>query len=169
MAPTGTGNSSLITLAIVAFVVVRFALRELKPRIVRVKYLWIRPALMAIMTLLILAVCVIAPHLSYVVLATALVLGIAIGAAVGVSVVRLSRFEATGNGGEVRVVGSWKTAAVWIIAVLFRLGARFAIPANDQSSQLALNAGLIMLVFVAFAIVAAGFHREVDRVRGLPA
>jgi hypothetical protein len=169
MALSGFGNSSLITLAVAAFVVVRFALRELKPRIVRVKYLWIRPALLAVMTVLILAACALLPTMSYLVLGVACVLGIAIGAVVGIAVVRLSRFEATGNGGEVRVVGSWRTAAVWIVAVLVRLLARFAIPTSDQADQLALNAGLLMLIFVAFAVVAAGFHREVDRARVLPA
>jgi putative component of membrane protein insertase Oxa1/YidC/SpoIIIJ protein YidD len=167
MAQTGYGNSSLITLAVAAFVVVRFALRELKPRIVRVKYLWIRPALLAVMTVLILAACAFLPTMSYLVLGVSCVFGIAIGAVVGIAVVRLSRFEPTGNGGEVRVVWSWKTAAVWIVAVLFRVVARFAIPTSDQAAQSALNAGLIMLIFVAFAIVAAGFHREVDRARGL--
>jgi hypothetical protein len=169
MAATGFGNSTWITLAVAAFVVVRFALRELRPRIVRVRYLWIRPALLGVMTLLILAACIVVPGMSTLFLASALGIGIVVGAVVGGAVVRLSRFEPTGTGGDVRVVGSWKTAAVWIVAVLFRLLARFAVPANDQASQLALNAGLIMLIFVAFAIVAAGFHREIDRARGRPA
>jgi hypothetical protein len=163
MQSTGLSSSTTVTFLIVAIVVVRFALRELKPRVVKVRYLWIRPGFLIVMTLLLLALAVVAPGMSITALAGSLLVGGALGAFTGLAVVRLSQFATTGRRGQVLVSGSWKTAAVWIVAVLFRLVAHVAIPTSTKAMSLTLNVGLLLLVTVAFIVVATGFHRAVDR------
>ncbi len=47
-------NTTWLTLALVALVVVRFLFRELRARKIRVRTLWIRPGILAVLTLVLI-------------------------------------------------------------------------------------------------------------------
>jgi hypothetical protein len=152
-----------ITLAVSAFIVYRFVRRELRPRIVRTRTLWIRPAVMlVVLGVLIFETLNISQQVDGV-LALAVAAGVLVGIVTGVLVVRSTTFSPAGLRGAVRVHGSRVTAAVWIGAVLLRLIARLFVPHSDRAAQFALDSGLIALVAVAFAIVAVAFQRAIAR------
>jgi hypothetical protein len=156
-------TQSLVTLAFAAFIVVRFVRRELRPRIIRGRTVWLRPALiLAVLGFLILQTLHVAPNVD-VPLVLAITCGGLVGALTGGLVVRSTTYSAAGIPGAVRVHGSRVTAAVWIGAFALRLIARFLIPHASLGSVLVLDCGLIALLAVAFTMVALAFHRAIGR------
>ncbi len=166
----GSGtNTTLITLAVVALVVVRFLFRELRARKVRVRTLWIRPGIVAVLTLLLIAGAFAVPGVRLGVVALSVLVGIAFGIGVGVLVARMTTFAPAGERGAVIAQGSIKTVVVWVVAILLRLLARFAFAGAGATpaEQYELNAGLLALVTAAFVVVAIEFHRAIDRLAPL--
>jgi hypothetical protein len=168
-------NANLLTLAIVAIVVVRFLMRELRWRVITVRRLWIRPIVLIILTLALAAGAVGLPDADIGLTIVALIGGAIVGAITGALVVRSTTFEPAGLAGAVRARGSAVTVAIWIVALALRFAARYALRAGDASSPagqaqfFALNAGLVALVAAAFVVVAIGFHRAIDRYGSTPA
>ncbi|HZO94924.1 MAG TPA: hypothetical protein VFB22_14365 [Candidatus Baltobacteraceae bacterium] len=167
MTHSATTQANLITLAIIAIVVVRFLMRELRARVVRARTLWIRPAVLVVLTALLASTAFILPYGDRALTVFALAGGAVVGAVTGALVVRSTRFEPAGEPNAIRAHGSWVTAAIWIVALALRFAVRYALsPADPQSPAgqaqfSALNAGLIALVAAAFVVVAAGFHRAI--------
>ncbi len=163
---TGTSmNSTLITLAVVALVVVRFLFRELRERKVRVSTLWIRPGILAVFTLLLVAGAFAVRGVNLSVLALALLLGAVLGIVTGMLVARSTTFRPAGERGAVFAKGNTTTVIVWIVALALRFVARFAFIGAGATAvqQYELNAGLLGLVTAAFVVVAIQFHRAIDR------
>jgi len=158
-------NTTWITLALVVIVVGRFLFRELRARTIRVRTLWIRPGILAVLTLLLIAGGVAIPYVSMGVVALSVLVGAAFGIGVGVLVARMTTFAPAGERGAVIAQGSIKTVVVWVIAIALRLIARYAFvgAGATQAEQYELNAGLLALVTVAFIVVAVAFHRAIDR------
>jgi len=120
----------------------RFLFRELLPRIVRRRTLWVRPAFLVAVSALLLffAFTSRTPPLAVVLEAA---VAAAVGALTGVFVVRSTSFAAAGIPGAVRVQGSKTTAAIWIVALALRFAARLFFTTGDPTAQIALNAALV--------------------------
>ena len=158
-------DTTLITLAIVALVVVRFLFRELRERKVRVRTLWIRPGILIFFTLLLIAGSFAIPGVDFGVMALAFAIGAALGIVTGMLVVRSTAFRPAGERGAVFAKGNATTVIVWVVALALRFVARFAFAGSGASpgQQFELNAGLLALVTAAFIVVAVQFHRAIDR------
>ncbi len=162
-------GSNLFTLVIVAFVVVRFLMRELRARVIRLRTLWIRPLILVVLTAFFAYEAFARPFADAGLTALSLIGGAAAGAIVGALVVRSTAFEAAGEPHAVRARGSWLTVAIWLVALALRFAARFALSPSDPRTPagiaqfFALNTGLLALVTAAFAVVALGFYRAIDR------
>jgi hypothetical protein len=156
-------TSTLITLFVVLFVVVRFALRELKDRVVRARSLWTRPVLFVFLALILGYQALQLGGVDMGTFAIETIVSILVGIVVGVLVVRFTTFAPapTADYPAVRAQGSWKTVVVWVIAIALRLGARFLVPVQGVGQELALNAALLALVAVAFGVVAVAFGRAI--------
>jgi sugar phosphate permease len=158
-------NTTWITLVVVALVVVRFLFRELRARKIRVRTLWIRPGILAVITLVLIGFGFAIPRVSMGVVALSVVVGAVFGIGVGVLVARMTTFAPAGERGAVIAHGSMKTVIVWVAAIVLRLLARFAFAGAGATpaEQYELNAGLLALVTAAFIVVAVEFHRAIDR------
>jgi hypothetical protein len=166
MTNSGSGiNPALITLVIFLVVVVRFLFRELRERTVRVRTLWIRPGILAVLMVLLLAGDFAIPRVNAPVMLIAALVGAAIGVVVGVLVARSTSFRPAGERGAVLAKGSAATVVIWLVALVLRFVARYAFAGTgaDAAAQYELNAGLVALVTAAFVVVAILFHREIDR------
>ncbi|MGD1065917.1 MAG: hypothetical protein ABR975_03805 [Vulcanimicrobiaceae bacterium] len=156
-------TSTLLTLFVVLFVVVRFAFRELKDRIVRAKGLWRRPLLFVLLGVVLGYQAMQIGGVDSGAFAVETIVSVLVGIVVGLLVVRFTTF-APAPASEypaVRAQGSWKTLVVWIIALALRFGPRFFMHSEGSGQQLALNAALLALVAAAFAVVAVYFGRAI--------
>ena len=158
-------NTTWLTLALVAVVVVRFLFRELRARKIRVRTLWIRPGILGVLTLALVGAGFAIPRVNMGVVALSVLVGVAFGLGVGVLVARMTTFAPAGERGAVIAQGSMKTVIVWVAAIVLRLLARFAFAGAGASpaEQYELNVGLLALVTAAFVVVAVEFHRAIDR------
>jgi hypothetical protein len=158
-------TSTWIYVGIAALVVVRFLFRELRQRTVRVRTLWIRPGILAALTLLLVVGSLATRGSSVGALATALVVGGALGVITGMLVARSTTFAPAGERGAVLARGSAITVAIWLVALALRFAARFLFAGSGASpaEQFELNAGLVALITAAFIVVALEFHRAIDR------
>jgi hypothetical protein len=166
MIPGGPmSQTTIITLALVALVVVRFLYRELRQRKIRVRTLWIRPGILALFTALLIASAFAIPGVNLPVVAIAVAGGAAVGVVVGLLVAGSTSFAPAGERGAVLAKGSAVTVAIWIGAIVLRLIARYAFAGAGagQAEQFELNVGLLALVTAAFVVVAIAFHRAIDR------
>ncbi len=160
-------TQSLVSLLVVAFVVFRFAQRELKERVVKASTLWIRPVLLlAIMAWLIGLTVTLDPS-GTTEMALALVVGIALGVITGGLIVANTRFRPAEIPNSVRAQGSRLTFGIWIGAFVIRFLARYVVPHGaDPRTQLPLNCGTVALVTAAFVVISIAFYRAIARYRG---
>lgn len=168
----GFAMQSLIGLAVAVLVVLRFARRELRERVVSANTLWVRPVLLAAVTVyLVWATATIDPA-GLGEMGLALAVGIALGVVTGVLIVRNTRFAPADRPRAVRVQGNRTTFAIWIGALVVRLIARYALPHGaDPRAQLPLNCGTVALVAAAFIVIALAFYgasRKMSSFSGVP-
>ena len=155
---------SLVAIAVTLLVVLRFARRELYERSVSARSLWIRPALLSLITVYLVSLSLRIDPAGDAEMWLALAGGAILGVIVGVLILANSRFRAADTPSAVRVQGNRITFGIWIAAILVRLAARYLLPHGaDPRSQLPLNCGTVALVAVAFVVIAAGFYREIAR------
>ncbi len=115
-------QTQLIALAVVLIVVVRFLVRELRARTVRVSTMWLRPAFLGALTVFFAASAVRQSAESAAELALSLTVGVAFGAVVGFLVAASTTVERAGAPGVLRLRGSWVTVAIWVAALLGAAG-----------------------------------------------
>ena len=161
----GGMNSNLITLAFALVVIVRFLFRELRERKIRVRSLWIRPGILGVLMVLLLAGGFAIPHVSKPLMLLSALIGAVVGVVTGALVVRSTTFAPAGERGAVLAKGSIVTVIIWVAAIVLRLAARYAFAGAgaDAATQYELNAGLVALITAAFVVVAMQFHRAIDR------
>jgi hypothetical protein len=158
-----SGNSAaittLLTVGIVALIVLRFAFRELRPRVVRARTLWGRPGLFAILALLV-GYQSLQTEPQPLTLFLSVALSVVVGLVVGAFVIRYTTFAPAPANTQPSVLaqGSWQTLVVWVVAIALRFAARLLIH-GEGIGALALNAGLFALMAAAFAFVAYSFRR----------
>jgi hypothetical protein len=141
-----------LTLALVALIVVRFLVRELRVRKMALSRIFYAPAFVAI----------IAIWLGYLTLSTApylaatLAIAIVAAAIVGVPIgLAVAHFTTVQNGGaDIAIVrGSWATVAIWLGALALRWVGRLLVGTTNLGEQFMLNTALIVLVGVSIAVV----------------
>jgi hypothetical protein len=159
---TGSQLGGLIPLLLAAFVVFRFAFRELRPRVVKTPQIWIRPAILTLLLVYLIVVTLQLDARDDVYTAVSLIVGAILGAAVGIAILHFTTFQPAEQRNAVRAVGSRITLAIWIGAFAIRLLARYLAPGGaDPRAQLPMNCGTVALVAVAFIVIAAGFGRRI--------
>ncbi len=160
-------TQSVFTLLIAAFVVFRFAIRELKPRVIKGGVLWARPAILLILSAYLAWATISFDPAGIDQLFAALIAGVVLGAITGVLIVRYTTFAPAGVPNAVIASGSRVTFAIWVIAFVLRFVARYAVPHGaDPRTQLPMNSGTVALVAVAFIVIAVAFHRAIGRYGG---
>jgi hypothetical protein len=162
------GNSavtqSLIVLLVAAFVVFRFAVRELKPRVIKGSTVWLRPGIIGALTALLIWETLAFDPPGSGQLVVALIVGAIAGAITGMLVVRYTTFSPAGIPNAVTASGSRITFAIWLIAFALRFLARFVVPHGaDARTQLPMNTGTITMAAVAFVVIAIAFRAEIAR------
>src|ERR1700676_2864252 len=106
----GSGTTSaLITLVVVALVVVRFLFRELRERKVRLRSIWIRPGIVALFAVVLIAGAFFVPHVNLSLIALACLIGAVVGVVTGMLVARSTTFKPAGESGAVLAQGSMIT------------------------------------------------------------
>jgi hypothetical protein len=157
-------SQSLLALALTVFIVFRFARRELKPRTVRLRNVWIRPAIMTVLCFTMVAQSARLDPVGDAEMAAILLGSAVLGLVTGLAVVRYTRFSPAAVPAAVVAQGSAVTFGIWIAALGVRLLARYALPHGaDLREQLPLNAGTIALTAVAFIVIAIAFAYEARR------
>jgi len=153
---------SLVTLAVAVLVVFRFARRELVERTVRLNTLWIRPAIMIVLTAYLVYTSLSVDPDGDSEMLSVLVGGLVLGLLTGWGVVHYTRFAPAGIPNAVRVQGSRITFAIWIVAIGIRVLAHFVLPHGaDERSQLPLNCGTVIMAAAAFAYIGLAFYRAI--------
>jgi hypothetical protein len=162
-------TQSLLTLLIAAFVVFRFAIRELKPRVIKGGVLWIRPAILIVLTAWLAWTSVVVDPAGVGELVVALAVGGILGAITGLLIVRYTTLTPSGLPNSVTAAGSRITFGIWVAAFVVRFLARYLVPHGaDPRTQLPLNSGTIALVAVAFVVIAFVFHQAIVRFGNSP-
>ncbi len=157
-------TQSLIFLAIAALVVFRFARRELTERRVRSPLLWLRPAVLVLVTVYLVVITTRFAPAQHAMTVASLVLGVLLGLLTGGLIVRYTTFRSAGVPNAVLARGSRITFAIWLGAFVLRLLARLLVPhGSDRLAQLPLNCGTVALVTAAFVVIAVAFQRAIGR------
>jgi len=164
---TANELTGLLPLALAVFVVFRFAVRELRERVVKSPGIWIRPAIMAVLLAFLIVMTFSTDGRDDAVTFVSLATGAVLGAIVGFAILRNTTFAPADQPRAVRAQGSRVTLAIWIAALAVRLLARYLAPGGaDPRAQLPLNCGTVALVAVAFVVIAVGFQREIGHHAG---
>lgn len=150
--------STLISLLVVALI----ARRELRTSTISAGRLWIRPAIVVVVTacLVVLAVTE-APDRVPLLLAWTLG-GIALGIATGLAILRLTVIRPAEKPNAVIVKGSFATIAVWVVVLLIRIAARWLFGGTSTSSTIDASVGTVAVVASALVVLASAYHRAID-------
>ncbi len=141
-----------ISLLLVALIVVRFLMRELRVRRMALSRIWYAPAFVgAVAVWLAYLTWSQAPYLAGT-LAIAVVAAVPVGAALGWLVARFTTVQGGADGVAI-VRGSWTTVVIWLAAFALRYMGRIAVGSAGLGEQFMLNTALVVLVGVALAFV----------------
>lgn len=146
-----------LTLAIVAAVVVRFLVRDLRDRRMRAgPGLFVVPAFVGALALLSVgSAAVLAPsHLPE--LAIGSLVSAVVGAGIGLAVAHFTTVRAAvGDAARDTVVvrGSYATVAIWVAALALRFGARYAVGVGARGEATAANASLVVMIATIVFVV----------------
>jgi hypothetical protein len=164
-------TSSLFALLIAAFVVFRFATRELKPRTIKSGItLWARPIIIILLAAGISAAVVAGYPNAVGELMIALAIGVIGGLVVGALIIRFTTFAPAAVPNAVVASGSRITFGIWLIAFVLRFAAHYVVPHSDAArTQLVLNAGTISVLAAALLVIAIVFQRAIAQHAGTPA
>jgi hypothetical protein len=157
-------TQSLFSLAIAAFIVFRFAQRELRERTVRARTLWLRPAVLIALTGYLAWLSSTLDPIGDGEMIAVLIGGVILGIVTGAAIVRFTSFAPAAVPNAVLVRGSRVTFAIWVVAFALRLVARYALPhGTDPRAQLPLNCGTLVMTATAFVVIALAFAAAIRR------
>jgi len=149
--------SSLTSLIVVALV----ARRELRASTRVAGRLWIRPAMLIAVTLLLAASAIAAaPHHIALLLAW-IVAGIVVGIGAGAVLLRFTTIRPAERPNAVIVQGSLATIGVWAVVLALRVGARFLFGTSSPLANLDASTGTVAVVAAASAVIAWACHRAI--------
>jgi hypothetical protein len=150
--------STLVSLLVVALI----ARRELRTSTVVAGRLWIRPALVVVVTACLCALAVIEAPEHVPVLLAWMVGGIALGIATGFAILRLTTMRPAEKPNALIVKGSFATIAVWVVVLVIRVGARYLFGGTSPISNIDASVGTVAVVAAALVVVASAYHRAID-------
>jgi|SRR5271165_1843394 len=161
------GQGVWLTLVLVAVVVVRFLLRELRVRRMLLNRIYVLPAVFGLLVAFLFVTTLSQDPSQLTNLIVGSLAAVVIGAGVGLAVAHFTTVERGNASGVVLVRGSATTVAIWIGALLLRLVPRFVLGTVPHSpgTTLMLNTVLLVLLWVAIAVVRLQIVR---RARALP-
>jgi len=158
----GFVEQSLLVLLVAAFVVFRFAVRELKPRVIKARSLWVRPIVLVVLTAWLVWTTATVDPAGIAELIGAVLAGAVAGAIVGSLIVRYTTISPATVPNAIVATGSRTTFAIWIVAFVLRFVARYVAPHGaDVRTQLPMNTGTVTLVAAAFIVIAIAFQRAI--------
>jgi hypothetical protein len=149
--------SSLASLVVVALV----ARRELRASTRVAGRLWIRPAILVAITLLLAASAVAAAPHRIVLLLAWIAGGMAVGVAAGSVLLRFTTIRPAERSNAVIVQGSLATIGVWVVVLALRVGARALFGMSSPLANLDASVGTVAVVAGASAVIAWACHRAI--------
>jgi hypothetical protein len=147
-------QTQLFTIAITLAIVARFLFRELRARTVNIGTLWVRPAVLVLLTafLVFAGVRLDADARE---LGLALLVGLVAGVAVGYLVVQSTAIEPGPKPNTLRLRGSWITVVIWVVALVARLAVRLVSGGySGGATSMVTTAGTLAMVAAAFGMFA---------------
>jgi hypothetical protein len=149
---------------VVAFVIFRFAMRELRERTVKGSSLWVRPGLMGLLTVGFIAATISVYPAGDLEMIGALVGGAVLGTVTGLLIVANTRFAPAEIAGAIRAQGNHLTLIIWIVAFALRFASHYILPhGSGELAQFPLNCGTFAMATFAFGTIALAFRREISR------
>ena len=163
----GTAGQPIFYVLIGIFAIVRFLMRELRERHLSNVQLFVLPGILFCIWLALTISASAAQHPDIVELGVRSAIALPFGLLVGFALAHFTTVRIGGDG-KIFFRGSYVTVAIWVAALLLRVGARFAFPTANHSaaSALAGGASLVLLAFVASATVRALVFRKARDERG---
>jgi hypothetical protein len=150
---------------LVLFIVVRFLMRELRERHLSNVQLFVLPGILLAMWLALAISAGANAHPDFAELGLRNAIALPFGVLVGFGVARFTTVR-IGDDGKIFFRGSYVTVAIWLAALALRFGARYVFPSGlAVSSVLASSASLVLLVFVATAVVRLLVYRKANAER----
>jgi hypothetical protein len=149
--------SGLISLLVVALV----ARRELRASTRVAGRLWLRPAVIAIVTAALAALAVFEAPGHIAVLVAWVAGGVAVGIATGIVLVRFTAIRPAARPDAVVVQGSLATIGVWVVVLVLRVGARMLFGGSSEADTIDASVGTVAVVASASATLASAFHRAI--------
>ncbi len=148
---SGSQPSQLVYVIIIALVVARFLIRELRERKLRLRSLFVLPAIMGAIGVLLVVVAALRMQMLPV-LAVAVLAALIVGSVIGMAVGRFTTLR-LGPPGFVFVRGSAATVAIWLAALALRAAARLAVGSHDVDTLTIANAALVVMLATALGVV----------------
>ncbi len=147
--------SSLISLLVVALI----ARRELRASTVRAGRVWIRPAIVVIVTacLAVLAASSAPDH--WPVLLAWVAGGVVLGLIAGFALLRVTTIRDADVPDALIVQGSFATVAVWVVVLVIRVAARWLFGGTSVASNVDASVGTVAVVAAALVVLASAYHR----------
>jgi len=149
--------SGLISLLVVALV----ARRELRASTRVAGRLWVRPAIVAIVTASLAALAVFEAPDHLAVLVAWIAGGVAVGIATGIVLLRFTAIRPAERPDAVVVQGSLATIGVWLVVLVLRFGARMLFGGSSAAAGIDASVGTVAVVASASATLASAFHRAI--------
>jgi hypothetical protein len=147
------------------FIIIRFLMRELRERHLSNVQLFVLPGILLAVWLFLAISAGTTAHPDFAELGLRNAIALPFGVLVGFAIAHFTTVRIGGDG-KVFFRGSYVTVAIWLAALALRIGARFAFPSGHSvSSVLASSASLVLLVFVATAVVRALVFRKANNER----
>ncbi len=145
-----------VWLVVMALVVGRFLLRELRDRRIPFQRFFALPLVFAALAVALVSYAVWTAPSVFAEVAAGTLAAIAVGAAIGLAVDRFTSVRLGSGGTSAIVRGSWVTAGIWIVALALRVVGRsvaFGAGLRSAQSTLALNAVLVVLLAAALIVL----------------
>jgi hypothetical protein len=144
-----------VWLVVIALVVGRFLLRELRDRRIPFQRFFALPLVFVALAVWLVLYAVWTAPTVLVEVAAGTLAAIAVGAGLGLAVDRFTSVRLGPGGTSAIVRGSWATAAIWIVALALRVVGRFvAFGAGLRSAQSTLALNAVLVVLLAAALIA---------------
>jgi hypothetical protein len=149
--------STLVSLLVVALV----ARRELRPTTQVAGRLWVRPAILAVITLALAALGAYEGPDRIASLVGWTIGGIVVGAATGVALLRCTSIRPAEQPNAIVAQGSLVTLAMWLVVLAIRVVARVVFGGTSAASNLDASVGTVAVVAAASVVLASAFHRAI--------
>jgi len=157
------GSQSAIYLLVIAFIVFRYAIRELRPRVITPR-IWITPAIFAaLLAFVFYGVAMTEPD-SWGTVLVWTIGGLVVGVIAGFLIVKNTLIQPGPRTGTVVAQGNYITLVIWVVAIALRFVVKLIATGSitggtSLQAQLAPNAGTVSVALAAFGVIAYTFSK----------